>query len=122
MSPLGDSLIRNSTFFCSDSNKRLSLATETTLRRFIKQRPRSMRTEGSPCLIKELRMSNLIGAALGALIDRRDGDSGIKGAVAGSLTERVVTLAIPFIATAAIGWVIQHYWFLPASKIGKPPE
>jgi hypothetical protein len=81
-----------------------------------------MRTKGSPCLIKELRVSNLIGAALGALIDRHDGNSGIKGAVAGSFTERLITLAIPIIATATIGWVIQHYWFSPASEAGKPPE
>ena len=54
-------------------------------------------------------MSNLIGAALGALIDRRDGDSGIKGAIVGSLSQRMLSAVIPVITVIAIGWAIEHY-------------
>jgi len=54
-------------------------------------------------------MSNLIGAALGALIDRRDGDSGIKGAIVGSFSQRMLAGALPVVSAIAIGWVVQHY-------------
>jgi hypothetical protein len=53
-------------------------------------------------------MSNIIGAALGALIDRQDGDSGVKGAIVGSLSQRVLAAAIPIVTVVAIGWAIEH--------------
>lgn len=40
-------------------------------------------------------MSNLIGALIGAAIDRRDGDSGIKGAIIGSAAEGAIRIAAP---------------------------
>ena len=54
-------------------------------------------------------MSNLIGALIGAMIDRSDGDSGIKGAVVGSLSQRLLSTAIPFVATVAVGWAITSW-------------
>jgi hypothetical protein len=54
-------------------------------------------------------MSNFLGAALGAMIDRGDGDSGIKGAILGSLSQRLLAAAVPIVATVAIGWAITHY-------------
>ncbi len=66
-------------------------------------------------------MSNLIGAALGALIDRRDGDSGIKGAIVGGLSQRLLAAAVPIIATIAIGWVVQHYLRSDGGKAAEQP-
>lgn len=54
-------------------------------------------------------MSNLLGALVGALIDRSDGDSGIKGAVVGSLSQRLLSAAIPIVATVAVGWAIASW-------------
>jgi hypothetical protein len=59
-------------------------------------------------------MSNLIGAAIGALIDRRDGDSGIKGPIVGSLSQRLLAAAIPIVAMVAIGWAIEQYLTSPS--------
>lgn len=53
-------------------------------------------------------MGNYLGALIGAAIDRRDGDSGIKGAIAGSLAEGAVKLVAPLAVTFAIGWAIQY--------------
>ena len=53
-------------------------------------------------------MSNLLGALIGAAIDRRDGDSGIKGAIVGSLTEGAVRALAPIVATYALGWAVQY--------------
>jgi hypothetical protein len=53
-------------------------------------------------------MSNLFGALIGASIDRRDGDGGIKGAIAGTLAGTVPRSAAPVIATNAFEWVAQE--------------
>jgi hypothetical protein len=50
---------------------------------------------------------NMMGMLLGAAIDRSDGDSGIKGAIIGSLTETTLRMAAPMIVTFAIGWAVQ---------------
>lgn len=49
-------------------------------------------------------MANLIGMLVGAAIDCRDGDSGIKGAIIGSLIQRAGRIALPLAITAAVGW------------------
>jgi hypothetical protein len=54
-------------------------------------------------------MSNLLGALVGALIDRSDGDSGIKGAVVGSLSQRLFSAAIPIVATVVVGWAVTSW-------------
>ena len=53
-------------------------------------------------------MSNLIGALIGAAIDRRDGDSGIKGAIIGSVAEGALRIAAPIALTYALGWAVQY--------------
>lgn len=53
-------------------------------------------------------MSNLLGALIGAAIDRGDGDSGIKGAIIGSVAESAIRLAAPLVATYALGWAVQY--------------
>lgn len=39
--------------------------------------------------------------------NRQDGDSGIKGAIAGTLAESAVRVAAPLIGTYALGWLVQ---------------
>lgn len=46
-----------------------------------------------------------LGALAGAALDRRDGDSGIKGAVIGSVAGRAFKSAMPVAAAATIGWM-----------------
>ena len=53
-------------------------------------------------------MSNLVGALIGAAIDRRDGDSGIKGAIIGGLTQSAIRVAAPIVVTYALGWAVQY--------------
>lgn len=53
-------------------------------------------------------MNNLIGALVGAVIDRRDGDSGIKGAIIGSVAQSALRIAVPIAITYAIGWSVQY--------------
>ena len=53
-------------------------------------------------------MSNLFGALVGAAIDRQDGDSGIKGAILGSIVQNAVQIAVPILATYALGWTVQY--------------
>lgn len=53
-------------------------------------------------------MSNFLGAVIGATIDREDGDSGVKGAIVGTVTESALKAAIPIVATHALGWTIQY--------------
>ena len=53
-------------------------------------------------------MSNLMGALVGAAIDRRDGDSGIKGAIIGTVAESAIRLVVPVVATWALGWAVQY--------------
>ena len=53
-------------------------------------------------------MANLLGALIGAAIDRGDGDSGIKGAIIGTVAETVIRAAAPIVATYALGWAVQY--------------
>jgi len=53
-------------------------------------------------------MSNLLGALIGAAIDRRDGDSGVKGAIVGTVVEGTVKVLAPIMATWALGWAVQY--------------
>lgn len=53
-------------------------------------------------------MSNLLGALIGAAIDREDGDSGIKGAILGVVAESGVRVVAPIVATWALGWALQY--------------
>lgn len=53
-------------------------------------------------------MANLLGALIGAAIDRGDGDSGIKGAIIGTVAESAIRLAVPTVATYALGWAVQY--------------
>ena len=52
-------------------------------------------------------MANLLGALIGAAIDRQDGDSGIKGAIIGIVAEGAFRIAAPIVATYALGWAVQ---------------
>lgn len=52
-------------------------------------------------------MANLLGALIGAAIDRGDGDSGIKGAIVGSVAESAIRGLAPIVATYALGWAVQ---------------
>jgi hypothetical protein len=53
-------------------------------------------------------MANLLGALIGAAIDRQDGDSGIKGAIIGTLSEKAIKALAPIAATYALGWAVQY--------------
>ena len=53
-------------------------------------------------------MVNLPGAIAGAIIDRRDGDSGIKGAVLGGLAPGIARKAVTF-AGVAVFAVAANY-------------
>ena len=53
-------------------------------------------------------MANLLGALIGAAIDRQDGDSGIKGAIVGSVAESAIRAVAPLVATFALGWAVQY--------------
>lgn len=53
-------------------------------------------------------MANFLGALIGAAIDREDGDSGLKGAIIGSVVESSLRFAAPVIATYALGWLVQY--------------
>jgi hypothetical protein len=53
-------------------------------------------------------MANLLGALIGAAIDRQDGDSGIKGAIIGSVAESTIRAVAPLVATFALGWAVQY--------------
>jgi len=53
-------------------------------------------------------MANLLGALIGAAIDREDGDSGIKGAIIGTVAESAIRVLAPIAATWALGWAVQY--------------
>ncbi len=53
-------------------------------------------------------MANLLGALIGAAIDRGDGDSGIKGAIVGTVAESAIRVLAPVVATYALGWAVQY--------------
>lgn len=44
-------------------------------------------------------------ALAGAAIDRRDGDSGIKGALLGMVAGRAMKASLPVAAVATVGWM-----------------
>lgn len=48
-------------------------------------------------------MRNLVGTAIGAAIDRRDGDSGVKGAALGYATSGLLKFTVKIAAVAAVG-------------------
>ncbi len=53
-------------------------------------------------------MANLLGALIGAAIDRGDGDSGIKGVIIGTVAESAIRGLAPIAATYALGWAVQY--------------
>ena len=53
-------------------------------------------------------MANLLGALIGAALDRQDGDSGIKGAIMGTVAESAIRALAPLAATYALGWAVQY--------------
>ena len=53
-------------------------------------------------------MSNVIGALVGAAIDRQDGDSGIKGAIIGTVAQTAIRAALPIVVTYAVGWAVLY--------------
>ncbi len=53
-------------------------------------------------------MANLLGALIGAALDRGDGDSGIKGAIVGTIAESAIRALAPVVATYALGWAVQY--------------
>lgn len=53
-------------------------------------------------------MANLLGALIGAAIDRGDGDSRIKGAIIGTVAETTIRALAPVVATWALGWAVQY--------------
>ena len=57
---------------------------------------------------EDIFVSNLLGALIGAAIDRQDGDSGIKGAIVGTVVESTVRVLVPIAATYALGWAVQY--------------
>lgn len=54
-------------------------------------------------------MRNLLGMLVGAAIDRGDGDSGIKGAIIGSVVQGTLRIAAPVALTYAVGWGVMHF-------------
>ena len=53
-------------------------------------------------------MANLLGALIGAAIDRDEGGSGIKGAIEGTVAEYAIRAIAPLVATYALGWAVQY--------------
>lgn len=53
-------------------------------------------------------MANLIGALVGAAIDRDEGGSGVLGAIEGTIAEAAVRAVVPIVATYALGWAVQY--------------
>ena len=53
-------------------------------------------------------MANLLGALIGAAIDRDEGGSGIKGAIEGTIAEAAIRTLVPIAATYALGWAVQY--------------
>lgn len=50
--------------------------------------------------------NNILGTLIGAAIDRKDGDSGLKGAVGGYLVEGAIKKVIPVALTFTVGWFV----------------
>lgn len=53
-------------------------------------------------------MANLLGALIGAAIDRDEGGSGITGAIEGTIAEAAIRAIAPLVATYALGWAVQY--------------
>jgi hypothetical protein len=53
-------------------------------------------------------MANLMGALIGAAIDRDEGGSGLKGAIEGTIAEGLIRTLAPVVATWALGWAVQY--------------
>lgn len=53
-------------------------------------------------------MANLLGALIGAAIDRDEGGSGITGAIEGTVAEYAIRALAPVVATYALGWAVQY--------------
>lgn len=53
-------------------------------------------------------MASLMGALVGAAIDREEGGSGIKGAIEGTIAEWAIRTVTPIVATYALGWAVQY--------------
>jgi hypothetical protein len=53
-------------------------------------------------------MANFLGAIIGAAIDRRDGDAGLKGAIIGTVAEGAIRVLVPVATAYALVWVVQH--------------
>lgn len=55
-----------------------------------------------------MKASTLLGALIGRAIDRKDGDSGVKGAVAGIAAVTAARALAPIAVTLAIGYGVQR--------------
>lgn len=53
-------------------------------------------------------MTGFLVPFLGALLDRRDGDSGAKGAVVGTIVQKAIGASLPLIGTFALGWAVKR--------------
>ena len=53
-------------------------------------------------------MGSLSSALVGAAMDRQDGDSGIKGAIIGTIAEKAIRVMVPVIATYALGRAVEY--------------
>ncbi|HEX5259403.1 MAG TPA: hypothetical protein VFW35_11580 [Sphingomicrobium sp.] len=53
-------------------------------------------------------MANLLGAMIGAAMDREEGGSGITGAIEGTIAEWAIRAVAPIVATYALGWAVQY--------------
>ena len=53
-------------------------------------------------------MANLMGALMGAAIDRDEGGSGVMGAIEGTIAEAAIKSLAPIVATYALGWTLQY--------------
>ncbi len=53
-------------------------------------------------------VDNIVGMAIGAAIDRQDGDSGIGGAIGGYIAQEIIEVVTPLVITFAIGWGVQY--------------
>lgn len=57
--------------------------------------------------MEEAMANNVLGMLIGAALDRRDGDSGAKGALEGYVVEVAIRAVIPLAITFVIGWGVQ---------------
>jgi hypothetical protein len=53
-------------------------------------------------------MANLLGAMIGAAMDREEGGSGITGVIEGTIAEWAIRAVAPIVATYALGWAVQY--------------